>query len=184
MHPDLPHHPCQARRGFSLLELLVTLLVAAIVLALAVPALGELVLNARRTANVNALIASIQLARSESAKRGLPVVVCHSADRLSCSGNNFDQGWLVFVNRNAESPPMIDAADTVLLAHVPEADASIRSNRPFYIFRPYFRRSTNGTVTFCDRRGHTAARAVVISYTGRPRVATSRSRGRALVCAG
>jgi hypothetical protein len=40
----------------------------------------------------------------------------------------------------------------------------------------------NGTVTFCDTRGPAAARAVIISYTGRPRVSDRGPGRRPLVC--
>ena len=59
---------------------------------------------------------------------------------------------------------------------------TITANRASFQFRPFFWRSTNGTVTFCDERGVAAARAVIVSYTGRPRV-SDRGPGRALTCA-
>ena len=182
MRPNHRSHRAPAP-GFSLLELLTTLLVISIVLSMAGPALNQLTLDSRRTADINALITSIQLARSESAKRSLPVVVCGTADGLGCGGSPLDRGWLVFVNRTLEHPPDVDPADIVLLSHEPDMGGTIRSNRPFYIFRPGFRRSTNGTITFCDRRGPVAARAVIVSYTGRPRVSATGPGGRALECA-
>jgi len=174
--------PCQ---GFSLVELLAATLIISVVLAMAGPALGRLALEVRLTADLDALVTAIQLARSESAKRGLPAIVCAMDGPRSCNSSSLDyeRGWIVFVNRDDDSPPRIDADDPVLLTHVPETAGSIRSNRSLYIFRPYYRRSTNGTVTFCDRRGRGAARAVIISYTGRPRIAAQGPGGRALDCA-
>ena len=183
MHPYHRSHAGAPAPGFSLLELLTTLLVISIVLSMAGPALSQLTLDSRRLADINALITSIQLARSESAKRSLPVVLCGTADGLVCSGSTFDRGWLVFVNQTLEHPPDVDSTDIVLLAHEPDMRGTIRSNRPFYIFRPHFSRSTNGTITLCDRRGPIAARAVIVSYTGRPRVSATGPGGRTLECA-
>ena len=59
---------------------------------------------------------------------------------------------------------------------------SITANRRLFEFRPFGRRSTNGTVTFCDRRGAEQARAVVVSFTGRPRVTRNGSGMAALIC--
>jgi hypothetical protein len=70
----------------------------------------------------------------------------------------------------------------LLYAHAPELTGTIVSNRPFYELRPAGR-STNGTVVFCDRRGAAAARAVIVSFTGRPRVDTRDADGRPLRCA-
>lgn len=173
-------------RGFSLLELLCTLLVASVAVALGGPALSSLALDGRRSADVNALIAAFQLARSESAKSGRPVVVCQTAGPRRCAGTGrqLEHGWTVFVNLSDETPPTIDPEDTVLLARSPVTTGTIRSNRRLYIFRPYFRRSTNGTITFCDRRGAAAARAIIVSHTGRPRVSATGPGGRTLECAG
>jgi hypothetical protein len=45
----------------------------------------------------------------------------------------------------------------------------ITTNREAFIFRPYGKRSVNGTINLCDQRGPGAARSVIVSYTGRPR---------------
>ena len=63
-----------------------------------------------------------------------------------------------------------------------EISGSIVGNRPYFDFRPIMRRSTNGTLVFCDERGPAAARAVIVSYTGRPRVDTVAADGARLVC--
>jgi type IV fimbrial biogenesis protein FimT len=163
--------------GFTLLELLFVLLFAAILLTLGVPALQRIVLDSRRTTDVNAFVSSVQLARSESAKRGLAVQLCKTTDGISCAdrAGHFDTGWLVFVE---------DPDSTLLMHYEPVMDGSIRSNRAAYTFRPNFRRGTNGTVTFCDQRGGASARTVIISYTGRPRVATTTAGGAPIDCTG
>jgi type IV fimbrial biogenesis protein FimT len=174
----------QLPRGVTLWELLWTLVIAGVVVGLATPSFTEFLLDGRRTANVNALVIAVQLARSEAAKRGRSVVVCKTADRSRCGGAEIDftAGWMVFVNLDEQSPPHRSAAEPLLYAHDPESGGTIASNRPFYEFR-VGRRSTNGTVVFCDRRGVRGARAVVISYTGRPRVAERDGDGRPLACA-
>jgi type IV fimbrial biogenesis protein FimT len=171
-------------RGFSLFELMFTLAIAVIIAFAGVPAMGRLVLDARLTADVNAFVTSIQLARSESAKRGASVVVCKTADGRTCGGKavHYDAGWIVFVDEDGDDPPELDGSESVLWSYQPASEATIRSNRSRYVFNPYYRRSTNGTVTFCDRRGIAAARAVIVSYTGRPRASDRGPGGRRLKC--
>jgi len=172
-------------RGFTLWELLCTLGIAAVAFGLAAPALTGLVLDARRTADVNALVLAVQLARSEAAKRGRPVVVCSTVDGLACGADTrFDAGWMVYVNIDDRHPPNRSPTEPLLLLHTTAIRGSIRSNRPFFEFRPYWRRSTNGTVTFCDERGPASGRAVIVSYTGRPRVDSVAADRGALQCAG
>jgi type IV fimbrial biogenesis protein FimT len=170
--------------GLTLWELLWTLVITAIVLGTGVPAFTDVLLDGRRTADVNALVLAVQLARSEAAKRGRSVIVCKTADRRRCGGTEigFDAGFMVFVNLDDRYPPERSGGEPLLYAHAPELTGTIVSNRPFYEFRPG-RRSTNGTVVFCDRRGAPAARAVVVSYTGRPRVDSKDGDGRPLQCA-
>lgn len=170
--------------GYTLWELLLTLVVAGTVLGIGVPGFERFVLDARRTADVNGFVTAIQLARSEAAKRGHSVVLCKTADTVVCGGPGlgYEAGWMVFVNDDDKQPPTRSPRELLLFAYAPTMDGTIRSNRRLFEFRPFRRRSTNGTVTFCDRRGNAAARAVIVSYTGRPRT-SARGPGRALVCA-
>lgn len=171
-------------RGYTLWELLVALAVAGVALGLGMPSFQHLRLDTRLTGDVNAFVGAVQLARSESAKRARPVVLCKTVDIQHCGGNeiSYAEGWMVFVNEDDARPPHRSAEEPLLRAYRPEPGTGISSNRRLFEFRPFRTRSTNGTVTFCDRRGAAAARAVIVSYTGRPRVADA-GPARASTCA-
>ena len=170
--------------GYSLLELLMTVVIVSVIASLAGPALQDVILDNRRAADINVLVGSIQLARNEAIKQARPIVICKTADRMRCGGQGvfWEGGWMVFANHDDDSPPFRDADEPILRAHQPAMRGTIRGNRGIFHFRPGFWRSTNGTITFCDRRGVSKARAVIISYTGRPRV-SNRGPGRPLACA-
>lgn len=168
--------------GFTLWELLCTLAIAGVAMAAGVPAFSAFVLDAHLTADVNGWVLAVQLARSEAAKRGRPVIVCQTIDTRRCGGTGL-AGWMVYVNLDDEYPPARSAAEPLLYVHEAGLTGTIVSNRPYYEFR-VGRRSTNGTIVFCDRRGAAAARAVIVSYTGRPRVDRRDGDGRPLFCAG
>jgi type IV fimbrial biogenesis protein FimT len=170
--------------GLTLLELVFAIAVAGTLIVVATPAFEAFVLNSRRTANVNAFVVAVQLARSEAAKRARTVVLCKSADSETCGGDDvrYDAGWIVFVDVDEKRPPQRSESEPLLYVHRPDGGMSIGSNRPYFEFRAFRRRSTNGTVTFCDRRGAAEARAVIVSYTGRPRAAAVDASGRALIC--
>jgi len=171
--------------GFSLFELLSTLVLAGVLLALAVPSFRTLLQDARLTSDVNAFVLAVQLARSEVAKRGRTVVVCRTLDRAHCdAGDGTGRGFMVFVNVDDRYPPSRDDAEPLLYAHAPQINGFVVANRSYFEFRPWPRRSTNGTVVFCDRRGAAAARAVIVSYTGRPRIDRRAADGTPLTCAG
>ena len=171
-------------RGFTLWELLCTLGVTAVLLGLGVPSFHRFLLDSRRTADVNAFVLAVQVARTEAAKRGDAVVLCPSRDGRRCSNDEqgYGAGWLVFVDRDSKRPPQRSDDELLIYAYRPELLGSIVGNRPYFDFRPIMRRSTNGTLVFCDERGAAAARAVIVSYTGRPRVDTVAADGARLVC--
>jgi type IV fimbrial biogenesis protein FimT len=82
--------------GFTLVELLVTLFIAALLLTFGVSSFNGVVLGARVSAIANDMIASIQLARSEAIKRNLPITLCRSADGTTCAtSSNWAAGWIV-----------------------------------------------------------------------------------------
>lgn len=170
-------------RGYTLLELVVGIAVAATLLALAVPGFQRFLLDARLSAEVNAFVGAVQRARSEAVKRARPVVLCKTVDFKQCAGEgiDYDAGWMVIVPQPGARPPRHAPDEPPLFARSPKVEGSITANRALFEFRPFRTRSTNGTVTFCDRRGAESARAVIVSYTGRPRVSVS-GPGRALTC--
>ena len=92
--------------GFTLVELLVSMAVMAILLTLAVPAFSEAMVSSRLTSVANSFLSHLYLARSEAIKRNGRAVLCKSADGLACSGSGgWHQGWILFhdANNNAGS---------------------------------------------------------------------------------
>lgn len=95
-----------AQQGFTLVELMVTLAVLAIVVVMAMPDLRGVVNGNRLAASSNELLATLQTARVEAVRRNRRTVVCLSADPAaavpSCSTGGADgaRGWLLFVDGN------------------------------------------------------------------------------------
>lgn len=171
-------------RGFTLLELMMTLAVAAILVGVAVPSFGGMWLDAQRVTAVNALVHGIFLARTTAIVRHHVVSICRSADGQTCSNQMTDwqQGWMVFVNHDRDDPPVRDEGEPVLAVQAGWESVTITSNRHAYSFRPNQHRVVNGTVVFCDRRGSAQARAIIINNVGRPRVSKRDSENRPLRC--
>ncbi len=173
-----------AARGFSLLELMVTLSVAAVLLGLAVPSFRGMWLDSERAIAVNSFVHSIFLARSAAATYHRTVSICRSLDGQTCSTDlaNWQLGWMVFINDDRDEPPVRDANERVLAIQQAFPQGTITSNRRGYSFKPYYRTVVNGTLVFCDRRGSAHARAIIINIAGRPRVSKRDSDNRPLRC--
>lgn len=176
--------PSTRPAGFSVLELMITLSIAGILLGLAAPTFKGLLLDSQRTVAVNSFVHSIYLARSTAATQGRTVSICRSMDGDSCSNStaNWQHGWMVFVNTDRDEPPMRDANERVLSVQAAWSGGTVTSNRRSYSFRPYQHAVVNGTLVFCDVRGPTQARAIIINIAGRPRIATRDSDSRPLRC--
>ncbi len=156
--------------GLTLVELLAAVAAGAILLTVAVPGFRHLLLEARMTAAVNAMVHDLHLARQAANLRGQTVVLCPGAVATRCPpGGSWQDGWGVIAPAD---PPVADIA-SVLAMRGRRTGVELQSNRAAYEFRPFTRRDTNGTIGFCDSRGSAAVRAVVISPTGRPRLASS-----------
>jgi type IV fimbrial biogenesis protein FimT len=170
--------------GITLVELLTTLTIVAVLATVAVPGLHTLHLDNQRTTVVNGFLHSVFLARSEAIKRAQVVSVCRSMDGRSCDPRSVDwtRGWIVFANRDRDDPPERDSGEDLITSSGGWPGGSITSNRRAYSFRPTTQGVVNGTIIFCDARGSSYARAIIISHTGRPRVAQRDSEGKPLRC--
>jgi two-component system, OmpR family, sensor histidine kinase TctE len=97
----------RSSRGYSLVELIVTMTIVAIVIGIAVPSYKYVTNSNRVSAEVNLLLGDLQYARSEAVKEGSTVTVCPSnnanTSTPSCltTGANWNTGWLVFSDINA-----------------------------------------------------------------------------------
>jgi type IV fimbrial biogenesis protein FimT len=173
-----------ANRGYSLYELVMTLTLVGLILTLGLPSFGSLVADKRLRVETDALFHAVHLARKSSIVRRHVVSLCPSVDGRSCRpGYDWSDGWILFANADRDDPPQVDADDTVIRRHSVDDGVQILANRQGFTLRSTQLRATNGTLVVCDREGRTQPRALVVSYTGRPRVARADSRGNDYSCA-
>ncbi|MBC7707248.1 MAG: GspH/FimT family pseudopilin [Rhodoferax sp.] len=96
-------------RGFTLVELMTTVSVMAIALAIATPSLTGFVRSSKVRSAQSELVSSMMLARSEATKRGVPVGMAATAPS---TGNEFGAGWKVWVDDNANG--VIDSGEVLV----------------------------------------------------------------------
>ena len=171
----------QKAKGLSLIELMIVLSIAAILATIGVPAFAGLLAESRITAKSNLLMAHIQYARHSAVKLQTQVVACPSVDQFHCSGNRWDQGWIIFVDRNNNRRP--DTAADVLRVVGPDASLLMHSGGRYRVrFQPgggAF--GTNLTIRVCDPSGRAKPRAVVVSNPGRARVSREVAPGECVI---
>ncbi len=169
--------------GWTLFELLVTTLTIAVLVVVAVPSFGDMLARQRQRAETDALFHAVHLAKKASITRNRVVSLCPSTDLETCNpGRDWSAGWLMFVNSDRDEPPAVDVGEKILRRHRVDDSVIVRVNRRGFSFRSTNRRATNGTFVVCDRQDRIPPRAVVVSFTGRPRVAEKTTRGALYDC--
>jgi type IV fimbrial biogenesis protein FimT len=158
-------HPCARRRaqlprGFTLVELIVTLSVLVVLIAIAVPSFDGVRVSSRLSAYATALVAGGQLARSEAIKRNVPVTLCVSGDgaRFQTTGR-WENGWIVL-------------SGTTVLLQQPAAAAGYQlrdtGGTSTLVFQPTGVGASPASITICRASpAASQARLVSISATGR-----------------
>ena len=167
--------------GFSLLEVIVTMAIAAIVLSVGVPGFQSYIQNNRQSIALNELATALQLARNSAISRRVPVTLCKSPNGIHCviggGSGDWSQGWMIFTNPNGSNGTAGLAAGTEVLLRVHGAlqgTATLAGSGPLvnqvtFIPQGRINNGFGGTITHCDARGNTAASALVISTGGQVR---------------
>lgn len=171
------------QRGFTLIESLITIAIASIMLAMGVPSLQNMLERNAVAGHVNNFIGTINFARSEAMKRGVPVVMCASAnaetsDTPTCSGGvAYANGWIVFADRNSDNVMSAANSDVLLRVQGAFTDSGGITQSPVgkLVFRSTgLMRSGASTVTFESRSAAAAQqRRVCVTLSGRTRSITN-----------
>jgi type IV fimbrial biogenesis protein FimT len=179
--------------GFTLLELMLTIALLAVVMGFGVPNMQEFVRNARMSTSANDIITDFNYARSEAVKRRVPVTLCKSQNGTACDADSaagpFNR-WVIFVDD--ADPALVQANDgngTINTGDVILRDRTLPDSitvttiagqtRATFLPTGFPRIETANVNRFvlCDVRGNvtsvggdSTARAVEVTPTGRPSV--------------
>lgn len=163
-------------QGFTLIELMVAIGLTGLLLSLAVPALDTFTTNARSTSAVNDFVSSMHIARSTAVTTNFRTTVCASANGTNCEAVSWDQGWIVFADRDSDQT--VDNDETIVATSAGINGLSIQSGEfgRFLMYRPNGRVMTtsatgnSGQFTVCDNRGSEFAKVLIVDLSGRPRM--------------
>ena len=177
----------RAQAGFTLLELMLVLAIGSILLAIAVPSMGNFIRNSRITSAANDVMGALHFTRSEAVKRRIPVTLCTSANAVNvdstanvnatCAASALLTGWIAFVDTNQSGQR--DAGELILLNHAAmnnqiTARSSVNPFRVTYLLNGFALNPNAAQLVLCDERGNTptggelsSARGIQVSVTGR-----------------
>lgn len=165
--------PLQA--GFTLLELMITVTLLAILMGIGIPSFNSTIASSQLTSQTNRIVAALNATRMEAVKRNTQAVICTSTNGTACNGTSWASGWLIYMDSDkdgalgtgedvfakAEANANVSAAgnDTVASKIVFQADGTVLGGN-------------NGTIRVCKATSAVSenARDIVINAGGRARV--------------
>jgi type IV fimbrial biogenesis protein FimT len=164
----------KGHRGFTALELIVTMAVIAILLTTGVPAFRDYSWNLRMKVAMDNLRSDLNLARGKAISHNIQTVICPSINNDECSGQSaWQDGWIVFSDLNADhrkqdTEPLLKQAAAIAMLNI----NSSRSRNYLRFYPNGSAPGSNVSITFCDRRGAEQAGTITVSNSGRIRMQT------------
>ena len=162
-------------RGFSLIELMVTIAVLAILLAIGLPSFQGSMRSNLVATGTNEFIASLSLARSEAIRSPGGAGICASTNGTACNGASWNDGWIVWSDLDGNGSPgglndrVLRHVEGIAKLSIEPDDADIRT----ILFDPRGRAGAPVGFTIQSEvcpTGHTLKRDLTLTTVGQVRI--------------
>lgn len=160
--------------GFTLIEALVVVSIAAILMSMAAPSYRNFTMNSVLISQANQFNSILQFARSQAAKDRWEVTLCTSDNSSSstptCANHgNWETGWIVFATNPNDGTTILHKVSDNTTNAITFRASNFNSNRliKYNAQGTLANNDSRGTFTFCDARGAGSAKAIIINAVGR-----------------
>jgi len=164
-----------SRAGFTIVEVLITLVIVGVMLVVAIPPMVDFLEDMQMSSDTNDLLSSLLMARSEAVTRNSTVSLCKidpNSPTACDNSESWQSGWIAFEDLDADG--VRDGGEEILETYLGMGESTSVTSTGFanYLsYRPSGATNTNGNLTICVNS--TIAQDIVINATGRPRIAES-----------
>jgi type IV fimbrial biogenesis protein FimT len=162
------------QHGYTLLELMITIAISAILLSIAIPSFQALIASSQLTTQTNNLLTALSLARTQAIKNNIRATLCTSDNGTNCTQTPWHDGWLIYIDSNQNN--LLDPSEAITTVGQATRDLQISGNTNV-ANRISYRADGSlftlvGTIRLC--KATTAlqenARNIIINHFGRARV--------------
>ena len=161
--------------GLSITEIVVVLAISALLIAVAVPSYRALTISNQLSSTINLFVATLALARTQAVNNTQRVAICASSNGQQCNTEQYEQGWIVFVDHNQNNSREGFAETLIWVQEALPAAFSLRATAAYksvVAMTPSGRlaRGISGNITLCFEREPYISRKIILIPSGRMRV--------------
>lgn len=150
------------QKAFTLVELVVTILVATVVISIAVPSFTNLIESSKARTTRDLLVSSIHLAKEKAQTKRVDVYLCATDDSETCS-ESWGGDWLVYEDSDGSASL---TSDDLIISNVSSKTLAIVSSSEQISFTPTGHSSSN-TFQVCDNTDNSVSYQIELSRMGR-----------------
>ncbi len=167
------------QRGYTLFELLITLMIISILATTVGPNFADAIGRSRQQAALGDMFSMLSTARSEAVNQASAAVACASTDQSGCSGLNWEDGWIVFVDNGNGGGTAADGTrqtnePLIRVGGEASGDVTIRTRNfadaGVITFDQDGLAAERGTIVVCNGDASEAS-GIVLNLSGQPRMA-------------
>lgn len=169
--------------GFTIIDLMLTVMIVGVLLAVAVPAMSSFIKDSRQTARVNELVSLINYSRSQAVGLNSPITLCGTSNGSSCNSTSWETGGLIIkgIATFGSTPattdvlkiiePQVSGSTLRRVSNAGTAPPSFNSSIIRFESSGRMNGDDASAFTLCDDRGATSAKGVIINASGQARTA-------------